>query len=92
MSVEAGQALWVPSHARVAGSQIHLFMKQLNAARQQRSVRAGHGGLVTTGRSDAVLNPGDVRNVIHGKPVANSDALGNPQVPQPFRDLPDLAT
>ncbi|MGA7537657.1 MAG: acetoacetate--CoA ligase [Steroidobacteraceae bacterium] len=32
-----------------------------------------------------------VRNVIHGRPVKNLDALANPQALEHFRDLPDLA-
>ncbi|HVC31106.1 MAG TPA: acetoacetate--CoA ligase [Steroidobacteraceae bacterium] len=32
-----------------------------------------------------------VRNVIHGRPVKNVDALANPQALEHFRDLPDLA-
>jgi len=32
-----------------------------------------------------------VRNVIHGKPVKNTDALANPQALEFYRDLPDLA-
>jgi acetoacetyl-CoA synthetase len=31
-----------------------------------------------------------VRNVVHGKPVKNTDALANPQALELFRDLPDL--
>ena len=33
-----------------------------------------------------------VRNVIHGRPVKNVDALANPQALELFRDLPELAT
>ena len=33
-----------------------------------------------------------VRNVIHGLPVKNVDALANPQALQHFRDLPDLTS
>jgi acetoacetyl-CoA synthetase len=33
-----------------------------------------------------------VRNVIHGQPVKNIDALANPQALEHFRALPDLAT
>ena len=33
-----------------------------------------------------------VRNVIHGKPVKNLDALANPQALEHFRDLPELKT
>jgi acetoacetyl-CoA synthetase len=33
-----------------------------------------------------------VRNVIHGKPVKNVDALANPQALEHFRNLPDLAS
>ncbi|MGH8209765.1 MAG: acetoacetate--CoA ligase [Steroidobacteraceae bacterium] len=33
-----------------------------------------------------------VRNVIHGLPVKNIDALANPQALEHFRDLPDLTT
>jgi acetoacetyl-CoA synthetase len=33
-----------------------------------------------------------VRNVIHGLPVKNVDALANPQALKHFRDLPDLTT
>jgi acetoacetyl-CoA synthetase len=33
-----------------------------------------------------------VRNVIHGLPVKNVDALANPQALEHFRDLPDLKT
>jgi acetoacetyl-CoA synthetase len=33
-----------------------------------------------------------VRNVIHGRPVKNIDALANPQALEHFRDLPELAT
>ncbi len=32
-----------------------------------------------------------VRNVIHGRPVKNVDALANPHALEHFRDLPDLA-
>jgi acetoacetyl-CoA synthetase len=32
-----------------------------------------------------------VRNVIHGQPVKNVDALANPQALEHFRDLPDLS-
>ena len=31
-----------------------------------------------------------VRNLVHGKPVKNSDALANPQALELFRDLPEL--
>jgi len=31
-----------------------------------------------------------VRNVIHGRPVKNLDALANPEALEHFRDLPDL--
>jgi len=31
-----------------------------------------------------------VRDVIHGKTVANTDALANPQALQLYRDLPEL--
>lgn len=31
-----------------------------------------------------------VRNVIHGRPVANADALANPQALDLYRDLPEL--
>ena len=33
-----------------------------------------------------------VRNVIHGRPVKNVDALANPEALEHFRNLPDLAT
>ena len=33
-----------------------------------------------------------VRNVIHGLPVKNVDALANPQALEQFRNLPELAT
>jgi acetoacetyl-CoA synthetase len=33
-----------------------------------------------------------VRNVIHGRPVKNTDALANPQALDHFRDLPELKT
>ena len=33
-----------------------------------------------------------VRNVIHGRPVKNTDALANPQALEHYRDLPDLQT
>lgn len=33
-----------------------------------------------------------VRNVIHGQPVKNVDALANPEALEHFRDLPDLTT
>ena len=33
-----------------------------------------------------------VRNMIHGRPVKNVDALANPRALEHFRDLPDLAT
>ena len=33
-----------------------------------------------------------VRNVVHGLPVKNVDALANPQALEHFRDLPDLTT
>ena len=31
-----------------------------------------------------------VRNVIHGKPVTNRDALANPQALELYQDLPEL--
>jgi len=31
-----------------------------------------------------------VRNVIHGRPVKNVDALANPEALEPFKDLPEL--
>ncbi|MBC7982623.1 MAG: acetoacetate--CoA ligase, partial [Candidatus Obscuribacterales bacterium] len=33
-----------------------------------------------------------VRNVVHGQPVKNIDALANPEALEHFRDLPDLQT
>jgi acetoacetyl-CoA synthetase len=33
-----------------------------------------------------------VRDVVHGRPVKNKDALANPAALDLFRDLPDLAT
>ena len=33
-----------------------------------------------------------VRNVIHGRPVRNTDALANPEALEHFRDRPELAT
>jgi acetoacetyl-CoA synthetase len=33
-----------------------------------------------------------VRDVVHGRPVKNVDALANPQALELFRDLPDLKT
>ena len=33
-----------------------------------------------------------VRNVIHGRPVKNTDALANPQALELYRDLPELQT
>ncbi len=33
-----------------------------------------------------------VRNVIHGRPVKNTDALANPQALALYRDLPELQT
>jgi acetoacetyl-CoA synthetase len=33
-----------------------------------------------------------VRNIIHGQPVKNVDALANPQALDLFKDLPELAT
>jgi len=32
-----------------------------------------------------------VRSVVHGMPVANTDALANPEALELFRDLPELA-
>jgi acetoacetyl-CoA synthetase len=32
-----------------------------------------------------------VRDVVHGRPVKNTDALANPQALELFRDLPELA-
>ena len=32
-----------------------------------------------------------VRDMVHGKPVANRDALANPAALELFRDLPELA-
>ena len=32
-----------------------------------------------------------VRNVVHGRPVKNTDALANPQALDLYRDLPELA-
>ncbi len=31
-----------------------------------------------------------VRNVVHGRPVKNREALANPEALELFRDLPDL--
>ena len=33
-----------------------------------------------------------VRNVVHGRPVKNTDALANPDALEHFRDIPELAT
>ena len=33
-----------------------------------------------------------VRNVVHGRPVSNTDALANPEALEHFRDRPELAT
>jgi acetoacetyl-CoA synthetase len=33
-----------------------------------------------------------VRNVVHGRPVKNTDALANPQALDLYRDLPELRT
>jgi acetoacetyl-CoA synthetase len=33
-----------------------------------------------------------VRNVIHGRPVKNTDALANPQALDEYRDRPELAS
>ncbi len=33
-----------------------------------------------------------VRNVIHGRPVRNTDALANPEALEHFRDRPELAS
>lgn len=33
-----------------------------------------------------------VRDIVHGKPVANRDALANPAALEFFRNLPELAT
>ena len=33
-----------------------------------------------------------VRDVVHGRPVKNSEALANPEALELFRDLPELAT
>jgi acetoacetyl-CoA synthetase len=33
-----------------------------------------------------------VRNVVHGKPVKNTDALANPEALEQFRDRPELTT
>jgi acetoacetyl-CoA synthetase len=33
-----------------------------------------------------------VRNVIHGRPVKNTDALANPHALDHFRNLPELKT
>jgi acetoacetyl-CoA synthetase len=33
-----------------------------------------------------------VRNVVHGRPVKNTDALANPQALEHFRDVAELAT
>ena len=33
-----------------------------------------------------------VRDVVHGRPVKNADALANPQALELFRNLPDLAS
>jgi acetoacetyl-CoA synthetase len=33
-----------------------------------------------------------VRNVVHGRPVRNTDALANPGALDHFRDRPELAT
>jgi len=32
-----------------------------------------------------------VRNVVHGEPVKNTDALANPEALAQFRDRPELA-
>jgi len=31
-----------------------------------------------------------VRNVVHGRPVKNTDALANPEALELYRDLPEL--
>jgi len=33
-----------------------------------------------------------VRNIVHGRPVKNRDALANPEALELFEDLPELAT
>jgi acetoacetyl-CoA synthetase len=33
-----------------------------------------------------------VRDVVHGRPVKNTDALANPEALALYRDLPDLRT
>jgi acetoacetyl-CoA synthetase len=33
-----------------------------------------------------------VRNIVHGRPVKNREALANPQALDLYRDLPDLQT
>ena len=33
-----------------------------------------------------------VRDVVHGRPVRNADAMANPEALALFRDLPELAT
>jgi acetoacetyl-CoA synthetase len=33
-----------------------------------------------------------VRNIIHGRPVSNVDALANPEALELYRDLPELGT
>jgi len=33
-----------------------------------------------------------VRDVVHGRPVKNTDALANPEALAFYRDLPDLRT
>jgi acetoacetyl-CoA synthetase len=32
-----------------------------------------------------------VRDVVHGRPVKNTDALANPEALEQFRDRPELA-
>jgi hypothetical protein len=32
-----------------------------------------------------------VRNVVHGEPVKNTDALANPEALEQFRDRPELS-
>ena len=65
-----------------------------------------HGGCIIYGRSDATLNPGGVRigtaeiyrqveqiavrDVIHCRPVKNTQSLANPEALDFFRDRPEI--
>ena len=94
-------AIWTPDARRVAESRLSQF-----AGRVRREYAAPDGDYRALWNWSierreqfwqAVVDFTDVihelavRNVIHGLPVRNTDALANPEALEYFRDLPELA-